>query len=521
MGCAAPVVAVAGEGSTMSGTDQRSGAPGGAETAGGTQAVETHMSWVFMAGDRAFKLLKPVTLPFIDRSETEVRIAAAEREFELNARIAPDVYLGLADVREGGGAEGAALTDRMIVMRRLPADRRLSQLAGTPGFEDQLRSVARTVAAFHAAQAPVFDHEAALAGALGDNWTDNFAVTDALVGAGVPNEDIDRVKELARRYLAGRGPLMQRRAADGFVRDGHGDLIADDVFCLDDGPRIIDCLAFNDEWRIGDVLLDIAFLVMDVHRVAGRADAMALLAWYQEFAAEQHPSSLAHHYVAYRAHVRAKVACLRWQQGDAASASLAREYHDLALHHLECARVRLVLVGGGPGTGKTVLANGLADQLGWAVVRTDDVRRGVVAAQGEVPGAVAPGEGAYGAAGRDAAYQELVRQARLLLNSGESVVLDASWTSEDHRQVVRRLAEETHAELVELECRLDPAVAKERISERRAAGGSNSDATADVVDYLNGLRDPWEAAAGLDTEQAQEVVLQQALTVVHGLVRTR
>lgn len=284
------------------------------------------------------------------------------------------------------------MTDRMIVMRRLPADRRLSQLAGTPGFEDQLRSVARTVAAFHAAQAPVFDHEAALA-ALGDNWTDNFAVTDALVGAGVPTEDIDRVKELARRYLAGRGPLMQRRAADGFVRDGHGDLIADDVFCLDDGPRIIDCLAFNDEWRIGDVLLDIAFLVMDVHRVAGRADAMALLAWYQEFAAEQHPSSLAHHYVAYRAHVRAKVACLRWQQGDAASASLAREYHDLALHHLECARVRLVLVGGGPGTGKTVLANGLADQLGWAVVRTDDVRRGVVAAQGEVPGAVAPGEG--------------------------------------------------------------------------------------------------------------------------------
>lgn len=155
MGCAAPVVAVAGEGSTMSGTDQRSGAPGGAETAGGTQAVETHMSWVFMAGDRAFKLLKPVTLPFIDRSETEVRIAAAEREFELNARIAPDVYLGLADVREGGGAEGAALTDRMIVMRRLPADRRLSQLAGTPGFEDQLRSVARTVAAFRGAGAGV------------------------------------------------------------------------------------------------------------------------------------------------------------------------------------------------------------------------------------------------------------------------------------------------------------------------------------------------------------------------------
>ncbi|MBL0203128.1 MAG: hypothetical protein IPQ14_02055 [Candidatus Microthrix sp.] len=119
----------------MSGTDQRSGAPGGAETAGGTQAVETHMSWVFMAGDRAFKLLKPVTLPFIDRSETEVRIAAAEREFELNARIAPDVYLGLADVREGrsGGCSVDRPDDRDASSARRPSAVAVGRYPGLRG----------------------------------------------------------------------------------------------------------------------------------------------------------------------------------------------------------------------------------------------------------------------------------------------------------------------------------------------------------------------------------------------------
>ncbi|MEZ5374578.1 MAG: AAA family ATPase [Microthrixaceae bacterium] len=474
------------------------------------RAVETHLSWVFMAGDRAFKLPKPVSMPFLDLSEPELRMAAMRRELELNARIAPDVYLGLADVMEQG-----ELTDQMIVMRRLPADRRLSQLAGTSEFAGCLRAVARTVAAFHAGQEPILHHEASTSQALERDWNDNFEVTEALVDAGVPAEVLPRVRGLVERYLAGRRPLFELRSAEGFVRDGHGDLIADDVFCMDDGPRIIDCLAFNDDWRIGDVLADIAFLVMDVHRVAGPAEALALLGWYQEFSGEHHPSSLAHHYVAYRAHVRAKVACLRWRQGDDDAAGLARRYHDLTLHHLERGRVRLVLVGGGPGTGKTVLADGLADELGWAVVRTDDLRRGVASAQGTTSREAAPGAGFYDESGKNAVYEELLRQAAALLGAGESVVLDASWTDERHRRAAREVAETSYAELVEFECRLDPAEAKRRIEARRATGVGNSDATAEVVDHLRGRRDPWDAATGLDTSQAVVAVLDQAVRTLH------
>src|SRR5690606_4917082 len=118
-----------------------------------------------------------------------------------------------------------------------------------------------------------------------------------------------------QRYLAGRDRLFAHRIAGGFARDGHGDLLADDIFCLDDGPRIIDCLAFDDDLRVGDVLLDVAFLVMDLERLAGIETAESFLAQYQSFANERHPRTLMHHYVAYRALVRSKVNCLRAGQG--------------------------------------------------------------------------------------------------------------------------------------------------------------------------------------------------------------
>src|SRR6187402_3842244 len=118
--------------------------------------------------------------------------------------------------------------------------------------------------------------------------------------------------------------LFDNRRRAGLVRDGHGDLIADDIFVMDDGPRILDCLAFDDAYRVSDVLADVAFLVMDVERLAGREPARRLLQAYCTYSNEHHPSSLAHHYVAYRAHVRAKVATMRWNQGDPTALDSAR-----------------------------------------------------------------------------------------------------------------------------------------------------------------------------------------------------
>lgn len=148
--------------------------------------------------------------------------------------MAPDVYLGILDVVRDG-----ATVDHIIEMRRMPADRRLSALLGTDEALGQLRQVARTVAAFHAAQPP--SDRAAHYGSLeqvAQRWQQNLAEMTELGSPWLPPDDLEKVGDLSRRYLAHRKPLFVQRIADGYVRDGHGDLLADDIFCLDDGPRI-------------------------------------------------------------------------------------------------------------------------------------------------------------------------------------------------------------------------------------------------------------------------------------------
>ena len=472
---------------------------------------ETHISWVFLAGDRAYKLLKPVEMPFLDLRETADRSAAVDQELRLNRRIAPDVYLGVADV-----VEDDRVVDRMLVMRRLPDERRLSALVDEPAFGGCLRQVARTLARFHAQCPPLDPAPMATRDALAQNWDDDLEVIDSCVGPVIAAADHQRVRDLATAYLAGRERLFAERIEHGMIRDGHGDLLADDIFCLDDGPRILDCLAFDDRYRVGDVLLDVAFLVMDVERLAGWGRARDLMRWYAEFTAEHHPASLAHHYVAYRAGVRAKVACLRHAQGDTAAAELARTHHRLALDHLERARVRLVLVGGGPGVGKSVLAGGLAERCGATVLATDEIRKDLTGTPRGEHRFAAPGEGIYDEATSDRAYAEQLREAGLLLSRGESVVLDASWARASRRADARVLAAEHRAELVELECVLDTETAKERIARRLASVWSPSDATPDIADHLFARREPWPEAVRVDTSRPPGAVLAAASRVVEG-----
>ena len=473
----------------------------------GSKVVETHISTLFFTGERVYKLAKRVQLPFLDTMEVDDRLRLAARELDQNRRFAPDVYLGLADVEERG-----EVVDRMIVMQRLPEDRRLSQLVGDPEFGSHLRAVARRMAALHAWEAPIIEAPMATAAALATNWENNLTALRPHVGPVIDADDFAAVERLAMNYVGSRVALFDRRIEDGFVRDGHGDLLADDIFCFEDGPRILDCLAFDDTLRIGDVLNDIAFLVMDIHRLAGADAARSLIRWYQEFSNEHHPSSLAHHYVAYRAHVRAKVATLRAAQGAAADGELARTYHRLTLHHLERARIRLIMVGGGPGVGKTLVSRRLAHHYGYVHLATDEIRHDVAQIPHGRHTVAAPGEGPYEPAMVDATYDEQRREARLLIERGHGVVVDASWTSERHRAAMRHMVEMVGAELIEIECSVDDATARDRIARRGV--DDPSDAAPDLVDYLGVRRDPWPTAEGISTRTQVDATVRRVVEVI-------
>jgi hypothetical protein len=487
-------------------------APG--DGSGPPAVAESHISVLLFAGSRAYKILKPVDFGFIDLTTRERRHRTILDELTINRRFAPDVYLGVLDLVDGEGR----VHDHMLVMRRLPAGRRLSGLLHRAEGPEQVRRVARAVAAIHAS-APRTQAAADAAGwdTVARNWQHNFDTMRPFVGSIFDPEGFDRVRRLANAYLEGRRPLFAARVEQGHAVDGHGDLLAEDIFCLEDGPRILDCLAFDETLRCGDALADVAFLAMDIERLAGPALSGTFMDWYRQFSNEQHPGSLAHFYVAYRAHVRAKVTALKAAQGDQTAAAAAPSLHDLALRHIERAVPRLVVLGGGPGSGKTTLAENLAGECGWAVLGSDELRKDMVGIGHEVHVGHGLDRGIYRPDITAEMYDELVRRAGHLLSMGESVILDASWTNAHHRDLARAEAHRHHAAAVELCCRTDLPQALARVQRRMQLGGDASDATPDIVGQMSTRMAPWPEAVVVDTSRTVQESLAAAVDHVTGI----
>jgi len=457
--------------------------------------AETHSAVVFFAGDRAYKLKKPVDLGFLDFTSQRAREVACRRETELNRRFAPGVYLGVAEIR---GPDGR-VCDHLVVMRRMPAGRRLSALVKARAPVDgALRQVARALAAWHAAapRSPQIAEQGNRE-ALRARWQANIGQSRDSCGHLLEEAGLEEIERLAGRFTAGRAPLFDERIRAGRVVDGHGDLLADDIFCLDDGVRILDCLEFDDRLRWLDGLDDASFLAMDLERLGAPDLASRFTSWYAEYSGDPAPASLRHHYVAYRAFVRAKVACLRARAGDGQAAAEAWQLAGMTLNHLRAGAVTLVLIGGLPGTGKTTLAGALADRLGFTVLSSDRIRKELAGIPAEQNCAATWGTGIYTAARTERVHSEMLGRAGRLLGLGESVIADASFTSPAQRDAAATAtAAAAHADLVQLRCTAPTEVARQRLAART---GGISDADADIARRLAAVEAPWPEAVMIDT----------------------
>jgi aminoglycoside phosphotransferase family enzyme/predicted kinase len=479
------------------------------------QLRETHVATVFLIGDRAYKLKKPVDVGFLDFTSRESRHAVCHREVELNRRMAPDVYLGVADVI---GPDGQPC-DHLVVMRRMPDDRRLANLVRHGAdLGDQVTKLARQVAAFHASADRGHDiSEQGTRNALRARWTASFEQVRALPTHAITPELIDSIERAVLDFLAGREPLFDARIRAGRIVDGHGDLLADDVFCLDDGPRVLDCLEFDDRLRWLDGLDDIAFLVMDLERLGADRLATELLARYAEFADDPAPPALCHHYLAYRAFVRAKVACFRQVQGDPTAAASATAHAELALRHLRAGTVRLILVGGLPATGKSTISGRLADRMETVLLSSDRLRKELAGLSPQDSAAAEYQQGIYTQDQTDRTYQELLRRAETLLSHGESVIIDASWTNAKHRDLAAEVAASTTSELVSLRCCAPTEVTAARL---RAREHSTSDADARIAEQMATDAAPWPEAYPVTTTQSVEDATTEAMNLITGRLST-
>jgi aminoglycoside phosphotransferase family enzyme/predicted kinase len=456
----------------------------------GLERHETHMSIVVLSGEVVYKLKKPVVFDFADYGTRDRRRELCEAEIPLNRRLAPRLYLGTAAVVASGehlqlepGINSDAL-EHLVVMRRLAVedmldwkvDRDLVSLA-------EMERVGRTLAAFHTTTAP------APAAAWSPKWIRGdlerrFDLLRAQLPAPLDANIVAAVEEFLDRWLTRDDAVLRRRAADGWVRDGHGDLRLEHV-APGDPVEVIDCVEFSPELRQADVLSDLAFLVMELE-LAKRDDLATSLygAWAEAGGPLDEP--LLWIYASMRALIRVDVALRRADQlspGIQQEMSLEHARSLLRLAEELTWRARpptAIVIGGLSGSGKTTIATHLAERWGLQRLSSDEVRKSLV---GVGKSDLAP-EDAYVDSLSLLVYERLGMRAGQCLEAGRSVIVDATFRRKrDCEAFGLGLARATTREspVVSVGLTADPDELRDRLTRRQRAGGS--DATLDVLEH--------------------------------------
>ncbi len=460
---------------------------------------ETHVSVVFLAGDRAYKLKKPVRMPFLDYSTLERRRRFCAEEVRLNARFAPDVYLGVRAVADRGGElvladpEDPLAVEYVVVMRRLDEDATLECVVERGAADTRLaESIGGRVADIHlsAPRAPAGYWSCEY---VAERLHENFDTTEPDIGVLVDRLTHDSVQRFSDAFLRTHCDLLDNRTATGMVRDVHGDLRAEHIVLERGGLTIIDCIEFDDRLRRIDVIADLAFLIMDLERLGAPDLAAAVERTYAARTGDPDLRALVPFYACYRAWVRAKVTSLRVAQlppHDPARTPLeerARQLFGLAQRFAWRARLPLVLViCGVGGSGKSTLSAKLRERSGLPHLSSDQVRK----EQAGVPfGDRAPPQ-AYDAEHTSRAYMELADRAAAAVRSHGGAIVDATFSMRAHRTALTERLQDTGTPILWVECTAPSAVLRRRGGARERGPEHGSDATWPVISAQLETREP-------------------------------
>jgi aminoglycoside phosphotransferase family enzyme/predicted kinase len=473
--------------------------------AAAVEVRQTHISVVFLAGDYVYKLKKPVAPGFLDFTTLDKRLHFCREEVRLNRRLAPDVYLGVVPVvptADGLRIEGEGEpVEWAVKMRRLPeAATLLDRVRRDEAGPELVAALARRVAAFHrAADANTRTAARGRFEVVAQNVRDVLARAAPCVGPVVSGPVFARTRELFDAHLARLRPLIESRAARGVPVDGHGDLHLDHVYCFPDRPAprdlcVIDCIEFSEQFRFLDPVADAAFAVMDLAFHGRRDLARHFAAAYLAATGDREGGELLAFYTAYRAAVRGMVDGLLTTETEVpvaereAAVARGRGHWLLALGELEAVDRRpcLVLVGGLPGSGKSTLARGLADRTGFAVVRSDVVRKELANLPAHEPSPAGARPALYSAEATERTYAECLGRARNILRDGGRVIVDATFREEHARRRFLDLATASGVPVGVLVCEARPETVRARLAART---GDASDADWEV--YTRAA-DRWE-----------------------------
>jgi aminoglycoside phosphotransferase family enzyme/predicted kinase len=467
----------------------------------GLPIVETHISYVLLGGELAYKVKKAVNLEFLDFSTLEARRFYCDEELALNRRLAPSIYLEVvpiagrpdAPVLEGKGAP----LEYAVKMRQFDQEGLLSRVIA----RDELTSarvdeIAAVVASFHTStgraggNVPYGEPEQVARPAR-----QNFSQMLDVLRDPADRATLERLRAWTDDEAGRCLESFQSRKREGFVRECHGDLHLGNIALIDGKVTLFDCIEFNPSMRWIDVMSDVAFLVMDL-RDRRRPDLAArFLSAYLELTGDYGGLAVLRFYVTYRALVRAKVATMRLSQtrtrGEREGLiSEYRGYLSLAAATAGPPHPALLITHGVTGSGKTMRAQAVVDSMGAVRIRSDIERKRLAGLQALARSSSATGKGLYTAERDRQTYERLADLARSVVSAGYTAIVDAAFLQRWQRDLLKDVATGLHVPFVIADCSAPDPVLRERVTKRLKQGRDASEATIDVLEHQLAHADP-------------------------------
>lgn len=486
------------------------------------QLVETHISWVILTGDYAYKIKKPLDLGFLDFSSLEKRHGFCSEEIRLNKRFAPDIYMDVVAVTGTEAAPSLAGTsaapiDYAVKMRQFDQRQLLDAIYQRGELSnDLIRAIGRQLADTYANLPALYPEDGpGTPGTLKAAMDQNFEQIGAYPLPDAERAQLNQLAEATCSAYARLEASMNLRVQDGFVKDLHGDLHLGNIALVEGEIRFFDCIEFNPGFRIMDTVAEIAFITMDMIARGATAEARRLLNSYLEYSGDYQSLALLDLYRCYYATVRAKVTLMQFSPDDQSLLGSPvfdtfRHYLSQALSYTGARQPSLSLMHGVSGTGKSTLAQTLCEQTGAIAIRSDVERKRLFGLRPEQPSQAE--QDIYSAEANANTLTQLVNQARKVLDAGFSCILDATFLRASDRAPALALAKAIELPVRILECQAPDSEIRARLARRQAKADDASEAGIAVMEQQQAHYEPLRGSEAdvrlvVDTTQpATEVI---------------
>lgn len=471
------------------------------------ELIETHISWVILTGDFAYKIKKPVNFGFLDFSTLEKRKQFCELELKLNSRLAAAIYLGLVSIvgtehRPKISGKKISNTGQVIEyavkMVQFPQSAQLDNMLTAGRLKlDHMDAFARMIADFHqTAETADNTMDYGNSDIVCQPVEENFLQIKQHLDTKSYEGKLDTLSRCSKTEAIRLEAIFKQRKCDGFIRHCHGDMHLRNMVWLNEQPMAFDCIEFNAKFSWIDVISEIAFLVMDCHHRQQRQLANRFLNSYLEVTGDYNGITVLPYYLGYRAMVRAKVSVLRLDQTDISAAEKQQmlfefeSYLDLASSYSRSPVAKLIIMSGMSASGKSTVSQQLVDKLGVIRIRSDIERKRLFAINTSHKTAIsndtdsntnnAVDSGIYSKQASQQTYAKLASLASAVISAGYSVIIDAAFLKQEQRQHFQKLAEHLKVSFVIVEVSAAADILRQRIVQRK---NDISDADLAVLEH--------------------------------------